>query len=89
MDSISMNILPVGAFVKKKWSAFEVQNDNSVLASDGLQSKPNTEQGSTSTISRSTYSLHASYRSKLLEQRCKTLRVINQHRENTREETIV
>lgn len=89
MDSISMNILPVGAFVKKKWSAFEVQNDNSAIVSDSSQSKSNTEQGSTFTISRSTYRFNASYRSKFLEQRCKALRVINQHCENTREEAIV
>ena len=37
-----------GEFFKKKQSASEVQNDNSVIVSDSSQSKPNTEQGSTS-----------------------------------------
>ena len=43
---------------EKIWSASEVQNDNSAVASDGLQSEPIADNGSTSNGTPSKYEEH-------------------------------
>lgn len=68
-DGKYWNVNSAGVFGKKYgdkkeeiWSASEVQNDNSAVASDGLQSEPITENGSTSNGTPSKneeYSRHA------------------------------